>query len=708
MPLPSAESVAAKAHLLPLLRAAMSAANERRFDEAERLVASILAQDPDLADAVHMQAYIALHRGQLRQAADLARRAIALDFHYESYHMTLGQALQGMGDLDGARDCFGIALGLNPKNVNAYVALATIHVSRYDYAAARAVLRQGKLVDANNPELRFLLGHIALTLGERDKALNALHMALQAQPDNPRYQAMYGRALRGVKLKQPNPVLIDTLLPLLGHSAIQPLDVLGVVESALLMHPDIVALESAPGKPPEVLAAFMNTPAFPRLSENSLLLRWLQHGLLTDPHLEAVVIALRRAALWLGLGKPTALAPHVHWLAALSQRNFHAEYLDTETPEERNLLLQLDANITEAVAGGKLPSAAHMALYACYRPLNKRPDAKALARLQWPLEVAALRRSQLDEPLREREIAADLPLVTPIEDATSKHVREMYEESPFPRWSQPVLGFGYSVAHVVGAALPRQALPDIKADNPSVLVAGCGTGLHAILAATTYANAQVLALDLSRASLAYGKRKAEELGYSNIRFGQADILKLGALEQRFDVIECFGVLHHMHDPAAGLAQLAMLLKPGGYMMLGLYSEVGRRDVVASRELIALHGYRDTPDDIRRFRSDVNRLDPALAQRLRRHITFQTLPDFRDLVFHRQEHRYYPEQLGPLVASAGLRFLGFEFSEPKMLREYLAAYPDDDKAVNLANWAEFERDHPDLFANCFRFWVDKPL
>ena len=77
-------------------------------------------------------------------------------------------------------------------------------------------------------------------------------------------------------------------------------------------------------------------------------------------------------------------------------------------------------------------------------------------------------------------------------------------------------------------------------------------------------------MDLSLASLAYAKRKTTELEITNIEYLQADILKLDQLEQKFDIIESAGVLHHMDEPMAGWRVLTDLLKPGGLMMIGLY------------------------------------------------------------------------------------------------------------------------------------------
>ena len=67
-----------------------------------------------------------------------------------------------------------------------------------------------------------------------------------------------------------------------------------------------------------------------------------------------------------------------------------------------------------------------------------------------------------------------------------------------------------------------------------------------------------------------------------IDFAQADIIKLGSIGRTFDVIEPSGVLHHLADPFAGWRVLVSLLRPGGVMVLGLYSEAARGNVMAAR------------------------------------------------------------------------------------------------------------------------------
>jgi SAM-dependent methyltransferase len=254
---------------------------------------------------------------------------------------------------------------------------------------------------------------------------------------------------------------------------------------------------------------------------------------------------------------------------------------------------------------------------ACYQRLTH--DAPG------PIPVRAVVRMQVLDVEAERRFAQAAPAITPIADGLSQAVQAMYEANPYPRW----------------ASLAR---PVQTPEALDILVAGCGTGRHALHTALRHPNARVLAVDLSRASLGYAIRKGREAGITNVEFAQADLLHLPATGRTFDVVESVGTLPCMADPAEGLAALVALTRPGGRLRLGLYSETARRPLRAAQ---ALGGaYPPTPEGIRAFRRRL--LDASPGDPLRGPTTF---PDFyatsscRDLLMHVQEHRHTIPQLG---------------------------------------------------------------
>jgi SAM-dependent methyltransferase len=226
--------------------------------------------------------------------------------------------------------------------------------------------------------------------------------------------------------------------------------------------------------------------------------------------------------------------------------------------------------------------------------------------------------------------------------------------------------------------------------------------------AQTFAGANVLAVDLSLTSLAYAKRKTQELGRTNIEYGQADILKLGALGRSFDLIESSGVLHHLGDPFTGWRVLVSLLRPGGFMTIGLYSEIARANIAAVRAFIAERGYGSTVQDIRRCRQEIVALDEdGRFKGITTSVDFFSTSGCRDLLFHTQEHRLTLPQIADFIAHNGLAFVGFNLDHLTTQR-YLARFPHDTAMADLASWDVFEREQPGTFAGMYQFWVQKKV
>jgi len=320
--------------------------------------------------------------------------------------------------------------------------------------------------------------------------------------------------------------------------------------------------------------------------------------------------------------------------------------------------------------------------------------------------VDAVVAQQIREPALMRRLRATLPRIGTITDEVSLLVRRQYEESPYPSWvkAAPADEWGTIETYV------RSLFPLVHVDGPdgreaAILVAGCGTGQQAIETAQRFARAQVLAIDISAASLGYAMARAT--GVNNIEYAQADILALGTIGRSFDLIEATGVLHHLADPMAGWRVLLSLLRPGGFMRLGLYSKLGRRDVEAARAWIAQRGYRAVPDDIRRCRQEMMTSEVGT-----KFATVTRSPDFastsacRDLLFHVREHQLTLPEIERFLADEGLVFLGFEL-ESAVLERYRSRFPQDIEMTQLNKWHLFETENPHTFAGMYQFWIQKP-
>ena len=383
---------------------------------------------------------------------------------------------------------------------------------------------------------------------------------------------------------------------------------------------------------------------------DELLLGLLKQVILTDPELEIRLILARRSLL-----KRASAGRQVDeflpFLTALSSQCLLNEYIYSVTTEEESILLS--------------PSVPDY-LRACYENLEKET-------LKFP----------------------EVPCITPIINSISLKVEAQYQQHPYPRWT----GLRKSES-----LPPEQALKDIGL-KPRILIAGCGTGQHALQTAFIYPEGEVVAIDLSQKSLQYASKKALEYGIKNVQFYQADILELNRWQNSFDLIECVGVLHHMEDPFKGWKALRSLLKEKGWMNIGLYSELGRSDIKAAKELIAAGGWQGTDADIRKcrfFLLNLPDIDPA--KRVTLSFDFYTMPTCRDLLFHVHEKLFSLSVIQKMIDTLNLKFMGFDFRDKLVLDKYRERYPEDIQGVSLSQWHVFELEFPFTFEGMYQFWV----
>ncbi len=124
------------------------------------------------------------------------------------------------------------------------------------------------------------------------------------------------------------------------------------------------------------------------------------------------------------------------------------------------------------------------------------------------------------------------------------------------------------------------------------LFAGGGTGDGTIMLAAQLRAAgrpgRVTWLDRSAAARRIAEARAAARGLDNIDFVEASLLDLPKLGLGpFDYVDCCGVLHHLPDPAAGLAALLSVLAPGGGLGLMVYAPYGRTGVYMLQDALRL-------------------------------------------------------------------------------------------------------------------------
>lgn len=661
---------------------------------AERELTAAIALEPGNA-ASHN--YLGIVRQQLGRLADAAAAyeaglALAPDDPYLAGNY--GNCLLAQGAIEQAIEWLRRSVGREPRNPVAHNTLGTALNAAGDVRGAIAAYRKAIEIEPRYAPAWFNLGLGLRALGDDEGSIEALRQAVQVGPTfAPAWQA-FADAFSNARFGAWDAQAAQDLTRVLLHPSIDPGPLAEAAASLLVLDPTFAPLF----RDPPANGAALQALAHP------MLLALIENALVPDPAFEAFLRTARQRLLaaWCS-GTLAATARAIDLACAFAQQCFLNEYAWPESAAETADVRRLADAVRAA------PGALEMALLGAYRPLGALPG---LARPAGAGEsFKRLWQRQVEEPAAERKLREALDALTPIEDETSRAVRQQYEENPYPRWHRvpASLASPFPLRRALRELVPHVDLDRLRVpDAPDILIAGCGTGYQAAITALRNPGARILAVDLSRTSLAYALRRAREVGIAHVRFAQADILKLGELTERFDLIECAGVLHHLRDPLAGGRVLVSLLKPGGVMKLALYSERARQGVIAARELIARHGLGGDVDGVRAARQLVfGEPEGSSARAVLLGADFYSASGARDLVMHVQEHRFTTAQLGELLRALGLELLGFEFGNPSVPAAYRARFPEDQAATSLENWGRFEDEHPEVFAGMYQFWAAKP-
>ena len=545
-----------------------------------------------------------------------------------------------------------------------------------------------------------------------NRALEAITGALSIHPQNDAYWTHFAQCIKVAELRHPlSPMARETLAQALAHPAVPPASLIAPIVTLARSHPAIGVLNDhlLPDPPAELehASAPLLLVAIAELFQEPLLLALLQLCIVAEPAMERLIVLARRVLLRQTVNSLAATAPlAIEIITAIAHQCFITEYLYDESEIEQSHLNMLHQAFNAKFAADQNPPPHWLALYACYRPLGSIEHAGKLATLAAGTALASLVHRQIIELAEENALRETIPRAVAAANQISAAVGRQYEENPYPRWIKCVRG------HAVGdfAGLIRQALPQLSiatapGEAPRVLVAGCGTGRHPIESVAPCRNARILAIDLSLSSLAYAKRKTQELGIGNIEYRQCDILDLAALAERFDLIESIGVLHHLEDPLRGWRVLRGLLKPHGLMRIALYSDIARQAVVKMREQIAAQAMQATLPDMRRCRKQIRAQPEALGtQSLDYSPDFYCVSGCRDLFFHAMEHRFTLPQIAGLLTELELEFLGFQLPTVALAQRYRAEFRDDPAMTRLENWHRFELANPTIFQGMYFFWL----
>ena len=126
-----------------------------------------------------------------------------------------------------------------------------------------------------------------------------------------------------------------------------------------------------------------------------------------------------------------------------------------------------------------------------------------------------------------------------------------------------------------------------------VLDLGCGTGWAS--SAILQKASLLFNLDISSGNLKFTKKK---LGIEKAIYVHADMKQLPFLKDKFDIVTCFGAMHHIDNPAQVIKGIRHVLKKGGlflgiepnirYAWVEFWSDTLCLPLYLKKKLIGLH------------------------------------------------------------------------------------------------------------------------
>ena len=599
-----------------------------------------------------------------------------------------------------AKEFFIKVVNLNPKYTDGYYNLANIFMKLNE--EEKAIENYNKVINLDKNYFKALnnLGNIYRRKGLNKKAIELYLSTLEI---NSNYKVAYynlAGALQFYNINVENKNINKYLLYLLKEKIIvRPNSIAHIVLNSLFLNTDLK----------ENLSLVRNKITnkefnyiLETLQKNPLLMQFMKVCPIPDYYIEKNFVNLRKEILNKTY-KSNIEKTHINFLISLSMQCFLNEYIYDKSKDEIQKINKINERIINNLRENKKISDLDILCLSCYEPLTNFSWSNKIKFSDRLKEIFEL---HLNHNKIENQITRSIKSISKFKDKVSIKVKKQYEENPYPRWEN--LGLSIEPRNIKDVINDSDLNLDLKkitnSKNPKILIAGCGTGQHAITTASKYKNSKILALDLSLKSLSYAKRKAKELKINNIDFIQGDILDLESIDRKFDIIESVGVLHHMDDPFKGWKILTSCLNDDSLMLIGLYSEKARKHITQIRNKINKLKLQTNYKNIIKFRKDLIEDNNDQWNYIKSSPDFYTVSGVRDLLFHVQEHQFTISKIKKYLDKLELIFLGFE--DKLVIENFKINYSDKDDLFNLDKWEEYEKSNPRIFAGMYQFWCQK--
>ena len=399
-----------------------------RLDEAEASYKQSIFLKPDFAGGHNNLGTTLREQGKLEEALASFKQAIALKPDFVEAHSNLGNVFKDQKRLEEAEVSYRQAIALKPEYAEAHSNLGGTLQELGKLKEAEASFKQAIALKPDFSEAYSNLGITLERLERFDEAVTAYSKAMALKPESSDAHVNFALAIQNIEFTSYNPNLYPALINILTIGNVTRPKNLATSILSLLKHDPLIT-ELLQEKE-YTLSVEKTTSIVSYLDELPLLHHLMRLCPLPDLQFERLFVAMRNVFLkhLNEIGESNAI---IYFLSTLSLHCFINEYIYAESDEETVLVEALEGEIIQNLDRSEQPNITKILCLASYRPLHQYNWCQTLEALD-VLDDVKVR--LIEEPLSEKEIALDIPLLGKISDDVSLKVRKQYEESPYPRW----------------------------------------------------------------------------------------------------------------------------------------------------------------------------------------------------------------------------------------------------------------------------------
>ncbi len=182
----------------PLWNLALAFERKGDFEEAQQYYERLASSHPEWEDVWFRVGYLCLQRLNYNGAVTAFEECVRRRPDWADAHLNLGIAFWKLGDKDKSRLSFELALGANPKSLDALRALAAMAVEREDLERAFDLHTRLIEMGEKSPELLYNTGLLLQKSGMFEDAVKYYQQALGERPNIAEALLNMGHALKSL------------------------------------------------------------------------------------------------------------------------------------------------------------------------------------------------------------------------------------------------------------------------------------------------------------------------------------------------------------------------------------------------------------------------------------------------------------------------------------------------------------------------------